>query len=701
MKGDSGKTALTGALLYIAFGIAWIMLSDLLIAASLSDISARSAFRPYLPWLFLALSALFIYVMSRYHLSRRDAVEMEMRESEAPYRQIFESSPSPMWVYDIETLRFLAVNDAAVAHYGYSREEFLKMTILDIRPQEDWERLQQNIQAITDGLDRAGIWRHYKKDGTLIDVDITSHTVRFGSRRAELVLITDRSPLKQAEAEIFQADQRLQLMLAAADVGTWEVDLTSPFRNLVWSDTYGELFGLRRDQFPRTEEEFFDLIHPDDCDLVWRAFSRAISEDTRYDCEFRVIWPDGAVHWHLALGRVTKDDKGTPIRMIGVGRNITEQKRMEERLHSQLRRAESLHAIDVSIANSLEVRLTLHILVESVVTHLGVDAADILLFRRPGNSLEFVAGHGFLTDTLTKYQGVLGEGHAGRTARDRQRVFVPDIARSGEDSARVRLLTGEGFVAYVGVPLLVKGQLKGVLEAFHRSPLNPHEDWFAFLEKIAGQASTAIDNAQLVEDLQRANTELSLAYEAVIEGWSRAMDIRDREAEGHTRRVADLSVSLAHAMGMSEAEIVHVRRGALLHDLGKLGVPDNIQLKPANLTDEEWTVMRQHPQFAFDMLSGIEYLRPALDVPYCHHEKWDGTGYPRGLKGSQIPLAARIFAVADVWDSLRSDRPYRPGWPAEKVSEHIRSLAGKDFDPKVVELFLKLIDAPSPGERSP
>jgi HD-GYP domain-containing protein (c-di-GMP phosphodiesterase class II) len=150
-------------------------------------------------------------------------------------------------------------------------------------------------------------------------------------------------------------------------------------------------------------------------------------------------------------------------------------------------------------------------------------------------------------------------------------------------------------------------------------------------------------------------------------------------------------MELAQAMGMGEADLVNIRRGALLHDIGKMGVPDNILLKPGKLTDHEWERMRQHPGFAYEMLSGIDYLKPALDIPYCHHEKWDGSGYPRGLKEEQIPLPARICAVVDVWDALCSDRSYRAGWPKEKALEYINSESGKHFDPRVVEAFLNLI----------
>jgi putative two-component system response regulator len=191
--------------------------------------------------------------------------------------------------------------------------------------------------------------------------------------------------------------------------------------------------------------------------------------------------------------------------------------------------------------------------------------------------------------------------------------------------------------------------------------------------------------------LQEANARLLAAYEATIETLSQAMDLRDRETEGHSRRVAELTIKLAQASGMSEEETVHLRRGALLHDIGKLGIPDYILHKPDRLTNEEWVIMRRHPQFAYNMLYPIEYLRPALDIPYNHHEKWDGTGYPRGLRGKDIPLAARLFAIIDVWDALTSDRPYRPAWSRQEARTYIRDQSGRHFDPQVVDLFFKVI----------
>ncbi len=234
-------------------------------------------------------------------------------------------------------------------------------------------------------------------------------------------------------------------------------------------------------------------------------------------------------------------------------------------------------------------------------------------------------------------------------------------------------------MAYYAFPLIAKGEVKGVIEIFGRKPFVIDREWEEFLATLTGQAAVAIDSSRMFDGLQRSNADLTVAYDATIEGWSRALDLRDKETEGHTQRVAQLTEQLAREMGFTELQLLHLHRGALLHDIGKMGVPDTILLKPGPLTDEEWVVMRQHPVYAYEMLSPISYLAPAIDIPYCHHEKWDGSGYPRGLAGEDIPLAARIFAVIDVWDALRSDRPYRPAWPQARALAHIKEGAGSHF----------------------
>jgi HD-GYP domain-containing protein (c-di-GMP phosphodiesterase class II) len=271
---------------------------------------------------------------------------------------------------------------------------------------------------------------------------------------------------------------------------------------------------------------------------------------------------------------------------------------------------------------------------------------------------------------------------------ERQMLKVSDMRAEPSGSGKSFLPLGENFVGYVGVPLIAKGQIKGVLEVFQREPLELNLDQQAFLEMLAGQAGIAIDNAGLFEHQQRAFADLNNAYDETLEGWASALELRDKETEGHTRRVTDQTIRLAQAMGVKKDDLVHIYRGALLHDIGKIGIPDGIVLKPGPLTEEEREIMHMHPNYAYKMLSPISYLRDAVNIPYCHHEKWDGTGYPRGLKGLEIPLAARIFSVVDVWDALTSDRPYRNAWQDEKARQYIREQAGRQFDPEVVEAFL-------------
>jgi putative nucleotidyltransferase with HDIG domain len=371
--------------------------------------------------------------------------------------------------------------------------------------------------------------------------------------------------------------------------------------------------------------------------------------------------------------------------------DITARKQAERQFQVQLERMRALTEIDRAISSSLDMRLSLEVLLEQVLSQLGVDAASVMLLNPSSQTLEYETGKGFRTLAIRNARTRLGEGLAGRAGLDRKTVHIPDLAELGDSFLR-RDLQDEEFVEYIAVPLVAKGVLKGVLEIFNRTHLAPDMEWMDYLETLGGQAAIAIDNAQLFEGMQRSNLELVFAYDATIEGWSRAMDLRDKETEGHTLRVTEWTMKLAKKMGVGQQEITHIRRGALLHDIGKLGVPDQILYKTEGLDRLEWAVMRQHPTYAFNMLLPIAYLRPALDIPYCHHEKWDGTGYPRGLKGEEIPLAARIFAIVDVWDALRSDRPYRQGWEKEKVRELLSQEAGSHFEPRVVRAFLEMLD---------
>ena len=364
---------------------------------------------------------------------------------------------------------------------------------------------------------------------------------------------------------------------------------------------------------------------------------------------------------------------------------------LHEQTVKQVERLAALRSIDLAISSVFELQVTLTIVINEVIKQLQVDAACILRMQ-PGNRLEYAVGQGFYTRNIEATNLRITEGNAGRAVMERRIVEVPDLENIDGKFVRAQLLADERFISYYAVPLITKGEVQGVLEIFHRTRLTPNHEWLNFLETLGGQAAIAIENSMLFQDLQRSNFELAMAYDATIEGWSRALDLRDRETEGHTQRVTDMTLKLAHKMGLSEERLILIKRGALLHDIGKMGVPDHILHKPEQLSEEEQAIMRKHPQLAYDMLEPIAYLRDALNIPYCHHEKWDGSGYPRGLAGTQIPLEARLFAIVDVWDAITTDRPYRKSWPRKKALKYIREQSGKYFDPKLVEMFLEQME---------
>jgi PAS domain S-box-containing protein len=359
-----------------------------------------------------------------------------------------------------------------------------------------------------------------------------------------------------------------------------------------------------------------------------------------------------------------------------------------EKTQERLRRLTTLKTIDLAITSTVDLKVILDILIDQIVNQLGVDAVSIWLFDPVTQLLEYRAGRGFSNADFKNFRLRLGESHAGQVALERKREIVHNLDEVSDSMTEFYRNLGEQFTSFIAIPLIAKGQVKGVLEIFTKRRLNPDAEWLEFLDSLGGQAAIALDNATMFDRLQRSNVELGLAYDATIDGWARALEMRDQETIGHTRRVADLTIGLVKLLNDSGLDIEQIRRGVMLHDIGKMGIPDRILLKKAHLTPDEWKIMRMHTSYAYDMLHSVANLRKLVDIPYSHHERWDGNGYPRGLKGEQIPLAARIFTVVDVWDAIRSDRPYRPAWPEKKAIDYMKEETGKKFDPRLAKLFL-------------
>jgi PAS domain S-box-containing protein len=384
-----------------------------------------------------------------------------------------------------------------------------------------------------------------------------------------------------------------------------------------------------------------------------------------------------------AVGRVTH--------AVVVSRDVTAFKLAQDEAQRQLQRLRVIHSFETTLITSMEIESIIGALLDQSVSQLEAVAANVWFYEPDTQSLRHMAGRGFAIPSLDRSVLRLGEGYPGRAALE-GRIVTGALPLSEWPGASQNIPYDDGPLVYYGIPLLARDQLRGVLELFIRHSGAVDPEYLHFLNTLASQAAMALDNAQLFRDLQQAHQELIAAYDATLESWVRTLDLRDHETEGHTQRVASMTVSLARLMGFEEPALTHVRRGARVHDIGKIAIPDSILLKPGPLTEEEQRIMRKHPEYAYELLSRFAFLRPALDIPYCHHERWDGTGYPRGLKGEAIPLAARIFAVVDVWDALRSDRPYRAAISWEQAYALIKGESGTHFDPAVVKVFLEWLD---------
>jgi HD-GYP domain-containing protein (c-di-GMP phosphodiesterase class II) len=365
-----------------------------------------------------------------------------------------------------------------------------------------------------------------------------------------------------------------------------------------------------------------------------------------------------------------------------------ENARLFEAEQQRRQEADKLRLAATTIASSLNLKEILDILLKAMKDVVPYDSASILLAE--GDQVRIVAAHGLPNPDRAIKKLFPANNPLLKFLRDNNRPLILEDAKM--DNRFEKWSAADLVRGWMGIPLVARGQILGYITLDSYTPAAFTTDMSDLAQSFAHQAAAAIENAQLFENLQKSNLELSQAYDTTLEGWGKALELRDKETQGHTMRVTELTLKLARQIGIREPELTHVRRGVLVHDIGKMGVPDHILHKKTPLTKREWIAMREHPQYAFDLLYPITYLRPALDIAYCHHERWDGSGYPRGLKSEEIPLPARIFAVVDVWDALMSDRSYRKAWKRKKVVQHIRNESGVHFDPKVVEVFLNMME---------
>lgn len=474
---------------------------------------------------------------------------------------------------------------------------------------------------------------------------------------------------RQAASRIRTSDERMQLALAAGNQGIFDLDVDSGVMEV--NDIYPNMLGIAPEEFHETVKSWMERIHPEDREYTERQSSSFLhGELLDLEIEYCIISNSDEQLWILLRGSIVERTKsGNAKRVSGILSNITEKKNNELRLarsfeesNNRLKRIEVLHEIDKSISENFHLEEISKFILKHIQGQLSIDAVLILQADEHLKEYSHVASLGFRTNDHEAAVLKIGEIYGDKTRKNKciNKLDVEEIRKY--DPTFADFVSREDFKSSIRYPLIIKGKLKGYLEIFHRSLISPENEWFNFAETLASQIAIAIENAQLIiglndanRNLTNVNEDLVHAYDATIESLSRAIDLRDKETENHSLRVMKLCMEFAPKLGFNETELIHIRRGALLHDIGKLAVPDSILNKNGFLEEDERKIIQEHPIFAFNRLKTINYLLPAIDIPHLHHEKWDGSGYPNGLKGEEIPKTARMFAIVDVFEALTSD----------------------------------------------
>ncbi|MHC1782669.1 MAG: PAS domain S-box protein [Anaerolineaceae bacterium] len=588
-------------------------------------------------------------------ITEKKQAEKVLRRSEERFRYIFEQAAVGFAQSEADTGKYVRINQKFCDIIGYSRDELLQKTYKEITLPED---LVEN-EILGDRLLRGEISvftlekRFIRKDGEIIWVNLTVSSMwEEGDEPAfNIAVIEDITERKKTEAALEKSTEELILAIEGSGVGIWDLNVETTETSI--NDRWAEMIGYRKEELvPILKEKFQGLCEPHDLarsSIVMKEMLEGKTEKCEY--EMRMLHKDGFWVWMLIHGKVTKrDNKGRPIRVTGTQLDISERKRTEESIREKefwLRESQRVGRIGSYAFEIQEDRWNSSPVLDDL---FGIDDT----YPKSTASWNDII-HPDERETMLIYltQHVLAEGNAF----DKEyRIFrISD----GEE----RWVWGRGELVF--------------------------DDGEAV--RMIGTIQDITEQKKADEVLLNTTLEIQTAYEATLQGWSSALEMRERETAGHSQRVVELTLKMARMMNFTDEEIIHVQRGALLHDIGKMGIPDNILLKPSSLSEDEWVIMKQHPIYAYRLLSKIPYLQPALDIPYYHHERFDGSGYPNGLSGEMIPLSARIFAIVDVWDALLSDRPYRPAWTEDAALKYLKDQAGKQFDPVLVIKFCTLV----------
>lgn len=648
--------------------------------------------------------------------------EQAILASEQRYRNVFEGAQDAILVENDQG-DILDVNHRACEMYGYSYQEFLALKVPDIVTERgriiDLDALKEH-GGFVEGI----VSENVNASGEPFPVEFSAQIQDIGEEEVMVFVLRDITERRESERAIKRQLQELKGLHRIAQVGTEEIDedkiietataviddiLSPEFHGvLTLSEDKGHLYV--HPSYRNAPEKYRGTYIPVEKGItgeVARTGQARYYPDVREAPNYLRIIPE--VKTELCLPITTQEkilgvlnvestqvdaydenDQRLLQTLAGQLATAIERARLFNTVNQQLSQMQSLRTIDRAISSSLDLNVTLNVILNQITSQLNIDAACVLLLEPHTQTLQYTKGKGFKTSSIRDAYQRVGSGLAGKAVLDEEPLHIPNLKEITTSRYRATLTRDEDFVFYCGLPLISKGKPQGILELYHRSPKPISEEWKRYAELLSGQAAIAIDNALLFEELQQTNLHLTQAYDSTLTGWARALEMRDHKTSGHTRRVTELTLELAREVGVPHQDLPQLRRGALLHDIGMIRVSDRILIKEEPLEDSEWEAIKKHPRHAKEILTPIHGLEKALDIPLHHHERWDGSGYPSGLSGENIPLPARLFAVADVWDALTHDRPYRQAWPEESALEHLREHAGTLFDPEIVEAFLKI-----------
>lgn len=622
-----------------------------------------------------------------------------LENREAYFRAMFENLAEGVAVLTAEG-RFTYITPSEEKILGYAYEDVIGHYFFEIVCPDDLEKAKAAFQTSieTQGDLVVVEYRAIHADGSWRDIEVLLKNMLSQPGINGIVAnFRDVSERKQAERALKESQSRLEGIINTALNAIITVDknqrviLFNPFAEITFGCSAEDAFGKPLDTFI---PERFRHRHSTyvtgfgHTNVSGRNHGRL---DTLYGLRSNgEEFPMEAFISQHTIG----DEKFYTV----ILRDITERKQAEDAIRRRAEELQTLVLVSSALRSALNVSEIIPLIVRHAVEIVGGDFGTVYLLEELTGTLASPGWYSVEVGEDIKVTGeavlrhVSGKGITGHVVKTGQMYITTDLHN---DSLSSILPQEEEVLRYarsgISLPLLSQEKVIGVLHVRLREQHVFNETEIRLLTAIAEMAGNALHRAMLYEQTQKQADELARAYDNTLSGWARALELRDELTEGHTRRVTELTLKLARAMNIPEYELVQIRRGAILHDIGKMGIPDAILHKPGPLTAHEQRIMQMHTQYAYEMLSFIPFLRTALDIPYCHHERWDGAGYPRRLKAEEIPLAARIFAIVDVWDALTSDRPYRSAWSKEKALEYIRSNSGAHFDPNIVQKFIAVL----------